>query len=94
MANVRTNPAALRGRSGVVAGCAVFREAGWFHGLRNCLFTDGGVKMRLSLTRRNLIGLLALAGAGLVLTASVALADCYLVWVCIGNVCAWILVCI
>ena len=50
-------------------------------------------QMRLSL-KRNLVGLLALAGASLGLTASVAFADCYLVWVCIGGYCAWILVCI
>ena len=49
--------------------------------------------MRLSL-KRNLVGLLASAGAFLGPTASVAFADCYLVWVCIGGYCAWILVCI
>lgn len=49
--------------------------------------------MRLSL-KKKVVGLLALAGAFLVLTASVAFADCYLVWVCIGDLCAWVLVCI
>ena len=49
--------------------------------------------MRL-LLKRKMVGLLALAGAFLVLTASVAFADCYLVWVCIGDWCGWILVCI
>ena len=50
--------------------------------------------MRLSLNHRNLIGLLALAGAFLGFTASVALADCYLIWVCIGDWCGFILFCI
>lgn len=92
VANVPTGRAALRDRSGAVAGCAAPVKPDGFT-VPATVSSPMEEQMRLSL-KRNLVGLLALAGASLGLTASVAFADCYLVWVCIGNWCGWILVCI
>jgi len=92
-ANVHTGLVALRVRFGVVEHRAVLVKPDGFTASSPNFFTDGGDAMRLSL-KKKVVGLLALAGAFLGLTASVAFADCYLVWVCIGDWCGWILVCI
>lgn len=93
LANVHTGLVALRERFGVAERCVVLVKPDGFTASSPNFFTDGGDVVRLSL-KKKVVGLLALAGAFLVLTASVAFADCYLVWVCIGDLCAWVLVCI